>query len=117
MPMMMRPWLQRHLTTTLLLLHPVCLSPSLPFLLPAFFVSISPFCYFSPGLLRVDNAARVPSLQNQNSWTPLPMASLAAVDAPGPSSSDVLCFHPSIADASTARAPWNPAVPPVHAVP
>jgi hypothetical protein len=45
------------------------------------------------------------------------MASLAAVDAPGPSSSDVLCFHPSIADVSTAHARRNPEVPHVHAVP
>lgn len=118
-PMLILPWLLGRLKTTLMFLYLVCLCPSLPFLLPALFVSISLFSAFLQVCSLWDNVARPPSLQDQNSWTLLPLASLAAVDIPGPPSSDVLCFHPSIAgaDASTAHAPRNPAVPPIHAVP
>jgi hypothetical protein len=45
-PMLILPWLLGRLKTTLMFLYLVCLCPSLPFLLPAFFVSISLFSAF-----------------------------------------------------------------------
>jgi hypothetical protein len=50
----------------------------------------------------VDNGSHLPSLRDQSSWTPLPVASLRAVDAPGPSSADVYPSDSSLADALAA---------------
>jgi hypothetical protein len=56
----------------------------------------------------------VASLRHQRSWTPLPAASLRAVDAPGPSSSDVFPSDPSLADDLAADGVRTPAAPPAH---
>ncbi|KAM0915483.1 hypothetical protein ACQ4PT_010818 [Festuca glaucescens] len=61
-----------------------------------------------PDLFHVDNGSHVPSLRDQSSWTPLPVASLRAVDVPGPSSSDVFSSDPSVADVFAADVVRNP---------
>ncbi|XP_047090929.1 uncharacterized protein LOC124702809 isoform X2 [Lolium rigidum] len=63
-----------------------------------------------PDLFPVDNGSHLPSLRDQSSWTPLPVASLRAVDAPGPSSADVYPSDSSLADALAADDVRSPAI-------
>lgn len=100
--------------TTLLPLYLVCLHSLLSFLTSIFLISILPISCFCSDLFPVDNGSDVPSLRDQSSWTPLPVASLRAVDAPGPSSADVFPSDAFLADALAADAARNPAVPSAH---
>lgn len=77
-------------------------------------ISILPICCFYSDLFPVDSGSHVPSLRHQSSWAPLPVASLRAVDASAPFSSDVFSSDPSLADDLAAAAVRNPAAPLAH---
>jgi hypothetical protein len=77
-------------------------------------ISILLISCFCSDLFPVDNGSHLPSLRDQSSWTPLPVASLRAVDAPGPSSADVYPSDSSLADALAADDVQSPAIPFAH---